>query len=71
MQTVLWSVDPRDWVNGVTANQVVATVLSELHPGVIIDFHDGGGYQDATVAALPRIIETIEARGLEIVPVIP
>jgi len=37
--------------------------------GSIILLHDGGGDRSATVAALPMLIESLRARGFEIVPV--
>ena len=37
--------------------------------GSVILLHDGGGDRSATVAALPVLIETLRARGYEIVPV--
>ncbi len=37
--------------------------------GSIILMHDGGGDRSATVAALPKLIEALRARGYEIVPV--
>ncbi len=37
--------------------------------GSVILLHDGGGDRSATVAALPLLIETLRARGYQIVPV--
>ena len=37
--------------------------------GSVILLHDGGGDRSATVAALPLLIETLRAKGYEIVPV--
>ena len=37
--------------------------------GSVILMHDGGGNRAATVAALPLLIETLRARGYQIVPV--
>jgi cellulose synthase/poly-beta-1,6-N-acetylglucosamine synthase-like glycosyltransferase/peptidoglycan/xylan/chitin deacetylase (PgdA/CDA1 family)/spore germination protein YaaH len=37
--------------------------------GSVILMHDGGGDRSATVAALPLLIETLRAKGYEIVPV--
>ncbi|MCA1726362.1 MAG: polysaccharide deacetylase family protein [Actinobacteria bacterium] len=64
MRTVLWAVDSRDWTRpAVTA--IVMRVMSNVRPGSIILLHDGGGDRSATVAALPRIIRQLRARGLE------
>jgi peptidoglycan/xylan/chitin deacetylase (PgdA/CDA1 family) len=69
-----WDIDSRDWDDSTTADQIVGNVLSQAHPGAIILLHDGGageGNPDraATVAALPRIIEGLRERGLELVTV--
>jgi len=64
---VLWSVDPKDWQPGRTAKQIVDAVLSKIAPGSIVILHDGGGDRSATIAALPRIIRGIRAKGLTIV----
>jgi peptidoglycan/xylan/chitin deacetylase (PgdA/CDA1 family) len=57
-----WSIDPRDWKKP-TADELVATVVSQLKPGGIILLHDGGGDRSATIAALPRIIDEARAAG--------
>ena len=41
----------------------------DLGCGNIILLHDGGGNRSQTVLALPKIIEGIRAKGLQIVPV--
>ena len=69
-----WDIDSRDWDGSTTADRIVENVLSQAHPGGIILLHDGGageGNPDraATVAALPRIIEGLRERGLELVTV--
>lgn len=67
-------VDPGDWktpgLNAIvqrTVDQV--THASSANSGNIILLHDGGGNRAQTVAALPRIINTLEARGYRFVPV--
>ncbi len=70
MRVVLWSVDPQDWRNDITAKEIVNNVLSNVHAGSIVILHDGGGFQDATVTALPKIIRGIEAKGLSIAPIV-
>jgi cellulose synthase/poly-beta-1,6-N-acetylglucosamine synthase-like glycosyltransferase len=81
--TIGSKIDPNDWQRGRTADQIVNSVLQQAdifatsackdrQPDVcgnIILLHDGGGNRDATVAALPRIIEGLRARGFQIVPV--
>ena len=57
-----WSIDPQDWKKP-TAEELVVTVLSQLKPGGIILLHDGGGDREATLAALPAIIDGARAQG--------
>jgi peptidoglycan/xylan/chitin deacetylase (PgdA/CDA1 family) len=62
LQLVLWTADCRDWTRpGV--GRIVATVAHQLRPGAIILFHDGGGDRSQTVAALPRVLRQLHARG--------
>jgi peptidoglycan/xylan/chitin deacetylase (PgdA/CDA1 family) len=66
--SVVWSVDTYDWKHpGVDA--IVQRALGNLHDGTIILMHDGGGDRTETIAALPAIIEGIEAAGFRIVPI--
>jgi peptidoglycan/xylan/chitin deacetylase (PgdA/CDA1 family) len=62
LHTVLWSVDPRDWTNPGAA-VIAARVLAAVRPGSIVLLHDGGGYREETVQALPIIIGTLLHRG--------
>lgn len=62
MQTVLWSVDPRDWSQPGAA-AIVRRVLSAARPGAIILLHDGGGPRRQTLAAVPAIVHGLRARG--------
>jgi peptidoglycan/xylan/chitin deacetylase (PgdA/CDA1 family) len=70
MRVVLWSIDPQDWRSDITAKEIVDNVLTHVHAGSIVILHDGGGFQDATVKALPKVIQGIEDRGLSIVPLL-
>jgi peptidoglycan-N-acetylglucosamine deacetylase len=63
LSTVTWSVDPRDWSRPGTG-VIVARVLAQVYPGAIILLHDGGGSREQTLAALPRILAGLRARGL-------
>ena len=72
--TIGESIDPRDWEKGITPDAIVKEVLSEVDEsagvadrGHLILMHDAGGDRNATVAALPRIIDTLRARGYEFV----
>ncbi|NLM41860.1 MAG: polysaccharide deacetylase family protein [Firmicutes bacterium] len=74
-EIVLWSISTRDWRYGVTASYIERLVESKVRGGDIILFHDSGallrnegGDRRATVMALPKVIEIIRAKGLEIVP---
>src|SRR5713101_7846213 len=58
-RVVTWSVDPRDWMPGTTAEQIVKRVLGAVRPGSIVLMHDGGGDRRATIRALPKIIRGI------------
>lgn len=62
MNTIGWTVDPRDWSRPGTAT-IESRVLSAARPGAIILLHDGGGPRRETVASLSRIISTLRARG--------
>jgi peptidoglycan/xylan/chitin deacetylase (PgdA/CDA1 family) len=72
---VLWTISTRDWRYGVTPDSIIKTVKNKVKGGDIILFHDSGaliknegGDRRATVLALPQVIEIIQAKGLEIVP---
>jgi cellulose synthase/poly-beta-1,6-N-acetylglucosamine synthase-like glycosyltransferase/peptidoglycan/xylan/chitin deacetylase (PgdA/CDA1 family) len=79
--TVGSKIDPDDWQRGRTADQIVAAVLDQAEKyaiggckthdppicGNIILLHDGGGDRNATIKALPGIIEGLRARGFQIV----
>jgi cellulose synthase/poly-beta-1,6-N-acetylglucosamine synthase-like glycosyltransferase/peptidoglycan/xylan/chitin deacetylase (PgdA/CDA1 family)/spore germination protein YaaH len=67
-----WDEHPRK-----TPQQITDSVLGQLAAmkdrpqfrGSIILMHDGGGDRSATVAALPVLIDTLRAKGYQIVPV--
>jgi peptidoglycan/xylan/chitin deacetylase (PgdA/CDA1 family) len=61
-KTIQWDVDPRDWSRP-GSSAIYARVTSAVRPGSIVVLHDGGGPRDQTVAALPRIIDYLRARG--------
>lgn len=66
MLTVAWNVDSLDWRSN-EADAIVQAVLDApaLGNGAIILLHDGGGDRSSTVAALPRILDGLAARGLK------
>lgn len=63
--TVQWSVDSLDWKE-LTRDQIVGRVLSRVHNGAIMLFHNNGTH---TAQALRIIIESLLKDGYEIVPV--
>ncbi len=68
MLMVLWTVDTNDYRRpGV--NAIVHSAVAGARPGAIILLHDAGGNRTQTVAALPRIIRALRARGYTLVSV--
>lgn len=73
LSMVLWSVDTRDWSLPSKGNSKFASLirkraalgLTEEHPVILL--HDGGGNREATVAALPEIINDYRAHGYQFV----
>lgn len=63
--TIQWSVDSLDW-RDVTPDYITQRILSRIHPGAIVLFHNNA---ESTPAALPRILSTLQADGWEIVPI--
>jgi peptidoglycan-N-acetylglucosamine deacetylase len=62
MHPVRWNDDSADWRRpGVDA--IVDRVLAGAGTSTVVLLHDGGGDRSQTVAALPRIIEGLRARG--------
>ncbi|WP_416465180.1 glycosyltransferase [Sphingomonas sp. VDB2] len=67
-------VDPGDWTRP-GADAIVARTVAQIEDGSadrsaqIILLHDSGGDRAQTVAALPRIIKALSARGYRFVPV--
>jgi peptidoglycan/xylan/chitin deacetylase (PgdA/CDA1 family) len=68
LATVLWDVDPTDWAQPGT-DAIVERVLAQVRPGSIVISHDGGGPRGQTLAAYPRIISALRARGYRIVTI--
>ena len=63
--TIQWDVDSLDWKNpGVEA--ICRRVLDKVKPGSIVLFHNAAAQ---TPQALPRILETLIARGYHFLPV--
>lgn len=68
-------IDPDDWKPGVTPDQIVQKTIERAEDknpetrGQVILMHDSGGDREATIAALPRVIHELRARGYTFVPV--
>ncbi len=81
--TIGSKIDPDDWQRGRTVQDIVNAVMDQAQRyatngcqthqppvcGNIILLHDGGGDREATVQALPLIIERLRAAGFKIVTV--
>lgn len=65
---LIWSADCADWKKpGV--GSIASMIISQATPGGIALMHDGGGDRHQTVEALPRIINTLRARGYRFVTI--
>lgn len=64
-----WSLDPRDWSLARTASVIAKSVKSNVSPGDILLFHDGGLNQKQTVAALQDLIRHLRSQGYRFVTV--
>jgi peptidoglycan-N-acetylglucosamine deacetylase len=63
---VFWDIDSHDDVRGARVSTIVRTVARSLRPGAIVLMHD---IHPWTLAALPRVLQAIGARGLRAVSV--
>jgi polysaccharide deacetylase family sporulation protein PdaB len=63
--TIQWSVDSLDWQD-LSADAIYDRVIRAIHPGAIVLFHNNAVN---TPGALPRILETLQAEGYEVVPI--
>lgn len=68
MLMILWTVDTSDYrVPG--TDSIINTVVSGAQPGAIMLMHDAGGNRVETVAALPKVVEDLRAKGYKLVTV--
>lgn len=65
---LIWSADSTDWKRP-GANRIADRIISQATPGGIGLMHDGGGDRSQSIAALPRIIRTLRARGYRFVTI--
>lgn len=66
-----WSVDSLDW-RQLPRDEVARNVLSNIHPGAIVLFHDGGHWtmnMHGTVQSLHQIIPILQKEGISFVTV--
>jgi peptidoglycan-N-acetylglucosamine deacetylase len=68
-RTLLWSQWGRDWEAGATPQSIAARLLDGAGDGSVLLLHDADDYSAAgswrqTAAALPRVLDALEARGL-------
>jgi peptidoglycan/xylan/chitin deacetylase (PgdA/CDA1 family) len=63
LHEVLWSIDTLDWTRPGITKIVKAATGPGVGGGSIVLMHDGGGDRSQTVAALPKIIRTLQQRG--------
>jgi peptidoglycan-N-acetylglucosamine deacetylase len=68
MLMVLWTVDTNDYREPGT-EAIVDAAVAGARPGAIILLHDAGGNRSETVAALPKIVHALKARGYRLVTV--
>ncbi|HTA35130.1 MAG TPA: polysaccharide deacetylase family protein [Solirubrobacteraceae bacterium] len=73
-RTLLWSHWGRDWERRATPASIAARVTAGAGEGSVLLLHDADDYSAAdswrrTVAALPRVLDTLAERGLQ--PVAP
>ena len=64
---VMENIDPQDWARPGT-DLIVQRVKQQRRDGSIILLHDAGGDRSQTLAALPRILDYLRARGDTVVP---
>jgi len=66
---ILWNAVGADWSKKATSGSIASQILRLAKPGGIALMHDGGGNRSATVAALPRIINTLRSQGYRFVTI--
>ncbi len=68
-RTLLWSHWGRDWETGASSEAIAALVTAGADDGAVLLLHDADDYSAPgswrrTVAALPRVLDTLGERGL-------
>jgi peptidoglycan/xylan/chitin deacetylase (PgdA/CDA1 family) len=72
MRTLLWSHWGRDWEARATPQSILARLTDGAGEGAVMLLHDADDYGasgswQATATALPRVLDTLEQRGLQAV----
>jgi peptidoglycan/xylan/chitin deacetylase (PgdA/CDA1 family) len=74
-EIVLWTISGRDWKKSTSASNIIARIVNKSKGGEIILLHDSGaliasegGDHNALIQALPKVIDGLREKGLEIVP---
>lgn len=65
-KVVAWNLDCFDWKKNFSANQIAQRVIDRAQPGSIVLMHDSN---DKTLAALPKMIAGLRAKGYHFVTV--
>jgi peptidoglycan-N-acetylglucosamine deacetylase len=65
LPVIMWSVDPQDWRYR-NASRVASHIIENTKPGDIVLAHD---IHPTTVAAMPRSLDALKAKGFEFVTV--
>ncbi len=61
-KTILWNIDTIDWRKDSTSDKIINRVLNKPLEGSIVLMHP----KPETIKALPKIIEGIKEKGIEI-----
>ena len=69
--TVAEGLDPRDWEGHPTPEQIAGRVVQDAESGQgnIVLLHDSGGNREATIKAIPLIVNRLRTLGYQFVPV--
>jgi cellulose synthase/poly-beta-1,6-N-acetylglucosamine synthase-like glycosyltransferase/peptidoglycan/xylan/chitin deacetylase (PgdA/CDA1 family)/spore germination protein YaaH len=62
-------IDPNDWEEDVEPDSIVIRTIEHRNSGNIILMHDAGGNREATIKALPIIIDSLQKLGYQFVTV--
>jgi len=60
---IMWDVDPQDYDNTLTAEDIANRVIDNVRSGSIVLMHDGGGAQSKTLVATQAIVKTLQSKG--------